>query len=338
MASDRTQVVLRRLRSISIVTLAFVVVTATLPVLLLGALLYDVGRFVVGQRTFSAIRLGLVAWWYLCAEVLGVVALAIVWAASGGGRNENLLLDLTYTIQRWWASSIFTAVRTLFGLKIEVEGSDIIAPGPVVVFMRHASILDNLLPSALIVAPHGLNLRYVLKRELLSDPALDVAGSRLPNYFVDRGSGDSTAELAAIRKLAGGLTDHDGVLIYPEGTRFTPERRTRALERLKSVDPGLYERAKLWTSVLPPRPGGALALLEVTNADVLIVAHTGLDGFSHFADLVHGALVGRVVNIQFRRFTHTALPQERRARIEWLYDRWDEVDHWVADAESSNAH
>ena len=64
-----------------------------------------------------------------------------------------------------------------------------VEPGPVIVMIRHASILDNLLPSVFVAWPHKVRLRYLLKRELLSDPGLDIGGKRLPNYFVRRGTG-----------------------------------------------------------------------------------------------------------------------------------------------------
>ena len=141
--------------------------------------------------------------------------------------------------------------------------------------MRHASIVDNLLPALFVAAPHGLRLRYVLKRELLSDPAIDIAGGRLPNCFVRRGADDAEAEIARVRALAAGLGPDEGVLIYPEGTRFTAAKRERAIER--------QPRAAELRNVPPPRPGGTLAVME-TGADVVICAHHGLDGFASIGD------------------------------------------------------
>jgi 1-acyl-sn-glycerol-3-phosphate acyltransferase len=86
----------------------------------------------------------------------------------------------------------------------------------VIVLMRHASLADSLLP-AVLLGTRGLRLRYVLKRELLWDPCLDVVGQRLPNAFIRRGSGESDAEIDAIRALGRDLGDDEGVLIYPEG-------------------------------------------------------------------------------------------------------------------------
>ncbi len=72
------------------------------------------------------------------------------------------------------------------------------SPGPLVVLSRHASIVDNILPFQLFTRHKRIWLRYVLKRELLVDPSLDIAGNWLPNYFVDRGGSDSDRELEAV--------------------------------------------------------------------------------------------------------------------------------------------
>ena len=81
--------------------------------------------------------------------------------------------------------------QRIFGITIEVEGTDELRDGPIIVFLRHSSVADTLLPAVFIANPNGLKLRYVLKHELLWDPCLDIVGNRLPNSFVRRGSGDS---------------------------------------------------------------------------------------------------------------------------------------------------
>jgi len=330
---SRRQTQKRRLRSISIVGAAFVGTTVSLPLLLLAGLLYDIVALAMGRRHFMAIRLILMGWVYLGTEVLGIIALGGVWLVSAGGRFRGVFIGGTYVIQGWWAGSVFLAIRTIFSIRVEVEGSSSLAPGPIMVFMRHTSIVDNLLPSALITAPHGIKLRYVLKRELLSDPCLDIAGSRLPNYFVDRRSTEPEGEVAAIGRLGSGLGGDEGVLIYPEGTRFTEERRTRALEHIRVSNPELHERAAAMRFVLPPRLGGPLALLDARpGADVVIAAHAGLDGFSHIRQILAGGLVGSTVRVQFRRFAHGDIPAEPQERANWLYDRWAEVDAWIANA------
>lgn len=312
---------------------AFLGATLTLPLLVVVALLYDLAALAMGKHHFMALRLTLMGWLYLCTEILGIIALGGLWLGSAGGRIRRLFVGGTYAVQRWWAGALYRAVRTIFALQVEIVGSEVLAPGPIIVFMRHASIVDNLLPSALITAPHRIKLRYVLKRELLSDPALDIAGSRLPNYFVDRQSADTGSEVDAIRLLGSGLGVDEGVLIYPEGTRFTTERRTRVLERLQASNPELHERAAAMRTVLPPRLGGPLALLDAKPAaDVVVAAHSGLDGFSHTRQILGGGLVGATIRVRFRRYSHDDLPTEPAQRAEWLYDRWAEVDSWIAHA------
>lgn len=327
----RRSVVARRLKTVSVVVLLFAVVTAAFPLLLLAAAAVDAARALARSRPWVGVRLLTFGWVYLAAEVWGVLGLAAIWLFGGAGRGRHLMLQWTYALQGAWAATLFAALRGLFGLRLEVEGADDVAPGAILLFFRHASIVDNLLPARLVTRPHGIRLRYVLKRELLSDPALDIAGNRLPNYFVRRGSGESRAEIARVRLLAQDLGPRDGVLIYPEGTRFTPAKQARALEVLAGRDATLHARARHFRYVLPPRLGGPMALLD-SGADVVVCAHWGLDGFAHVADVWSGKLVGRTVRVRFWRVPATEIPAERSERVDWLYETWRRVDEWIADA------
>jgi hypothetical protein len=222
-------------------------------------------------------------------------------------------------------------VRRIYGIRLEVEGDGDSGPGPLLVFMRHASIGDTLLPAILLSNRHGWRLRYVMKRELLWDPCLDVVGQRLPNVFVRRGSGDSAAEIEAIQRLAVDLGPDEGILIYPEGTRFTPRKRERLLARLeRSGDPRLLAKARELRHVLPPRLGGALGLLDrCPEADVLFVGHVGFDGAATLADLWYGRVVGRHVRVCLWRVPARQIPADRDARVDWLYGEWARLDAWI---------
>ena len=221
-------------------------------------------------------------------------------------------MTLTYALQGWWAAALFGAMRFLFRVGLEVEGDEATAPGPMVLMMRHASLADTLLPTVLVLRRHKIRLRYVLKRELLWDPALDVAGNVLPNYFLDRRSTDAAAEVERVRALGVGLGERDGVLIYPEGTRFTPEKRERALEVLRRRFPHLVERAEALRGVLAPRQAGVLALLEA-GTDVVVCAHVGLDGLSHVKRVWRGGLVGVIVRGGLLAHPGRGDPRRRRS-------------------------
>jgi len=325
----RTETLLRRLRSIPPLVLGLLLVTALLPALLVAGLAIDLVRWALSRVAPTATRLALFLWVYLAAEVAGLAALAVAWVASGGGRREVWLRNFTGGLQQLWAAALFGAVRALFGLRLEVEGGENVTPGPTIVLIRHASIVDNLLPANLIARPHGIRLRYVLKRELLADPCLDVAGRRLPNYFVRRGTGEAE-ERERVGALSRDMGRDEGVLIYPEGTRFSPERRARAIARIAERDPTLAARAERLRHLLPPRLGGVGALLDgAPAADVLVVAHHGFDGLRLVSDIWRGGLVGIAVRVRITRVPRSAVPAAGPARTDWLYELWQDLDDWV---------
>ena len=302
--------------------------TALLPLLLILAGVADVVRRITGGVSFIGVRVVLFGWVYLATGTLGLVVLFGQWIGAGFGRSRRRrLLEGAARVQEWWARWLFGAVRRLFRLDLEVEGLDAVAPGPVIVMMRHASIIDTLLPNVLVTTGAGIRLRYVLKRELLADPALDIGGNRLINHFVDR-SGDSRAEMAAVAALANGLTETEGVVIYPEGTRFSEAKRRRILERATDDADPLLARMTGLRRVLPPRPGGTLALLR-SGHDIVVVAHTGLEPLASIPDAWSGRIIGSKLRVRAWRYEAATVPVNRRARLSWLYDRWEEVDRWL---------
>jgi 1-acyl-sn-glycerol-3-phosphate acyltransferase len=214
-------------------------------------------------------------------------------------------------------------VRFLFSIRIEFdEGSARLSEGPYVVMMRHASMVDTLLPAALIAGPHRMHLRYVLKAELLADPCLDVAGNRLPNVFVRRGR--RGADIPAVAALADDLGREDAILIYPEGTRFTPDKLTRLQA---SANQRLAKVAGRLSHTLPPRPGGAAALAQAGH-DVVFLVHRGLEGLAGVRDILGGALIGARVKAEAWRVV--AVDVDLEFVDEWLVDQWQRVDQWVA--------
>jgi 1-acyl-sn-glycerol-3-phosphate acyltransferase len=321
--------VTRRLRTIPILFLGFVATWFLSPVLFLAAIATDLVRWLGGRTPWMATRLVAFLLAYLTAETVGVIALFITWIGSGFGKIRSISFRTAFAVQKAWAGFLFASVRRLFRLTVEVDGLDAVTPAPFILLARHTSIVDNLLPSHFISIPHDVHVRYVMKDELLVDPALDIAGNRLPNLFVRRGAGDGDREASNVRRLAETLGPDEGILIYPEGTRFTEAKRTRALEILQRRSPELHARAVTWRSVLPPRLGGTLALLEGCAADIVVLTHEGLDGFARVADIWKGAMVGRHIQVRFDRISRSEVPESRSGRAEWLYDIWEGIDGWV---------
>lgn len=328
----RSETLWRRLRTVPALIIGWAVVMILLPVLALVAAVVDLSRLLGGRRHAMALRLLAFLVVYLFAELGGVLAAGLIWLASGFGAARGLLIKWTYRLQERWTNTLWAAVRTLFALRLEVEGVQELGSGPLLVFARHTSIVDNLLPAQTVSRPTGIRLRYVLKRELQSDPAIDIVGNRLPNYFVARGSPNREREIEMIRALGTNLGPEEGVLIFPEGTRFTPEKREQAMMFLARHSPDLFELAKNLTNVLPPRPGGPLALLEASPADVVVLGHTGLEGFAKLKDVWQGDLVRRTVRVKLVRIPRHQIPTDSKERVEWLFGVWHMIDRWVGSA------
>jgi hypothetical protein len=109
-------------------------------------------------------------------------------------------------------------------------------------------------------------------------------------------------------------------------------KRHRVIHRLRERGDTLgVALAESFTHVLPPRLGGALALLEnnAAGADVLFCAHTGLEHIATFADLWRGTVIGNTVQIEVWRVPFADIPASRDAQIAWLLEQWSRVDRFV---------
>jgi len=322
----------RRARGIAIEATAFLVLTLLFPLALLVAGIVDVVLWLRRRKPWMAVRLVAMAWWFLFGELRGIAGLAGIWLLTGGPAGAGSLRRrrLVYGLRIHWARSHLGGVRVLFGLTFEVEGLELAGPGPVIVLIRHASIIDNAMPDAIIGHAHGLGLRFVLKRELQMIPTIDIGGRWVPTIFVRRASPDPAAEVRLLRGLADDLGEGEGVLIYPEGTRHTDAKLARAQEVIAERQPAVAPLANRLRNVLPPRLGGPLALLDqAKGADVVMCGHVGFDGFEYISDIWAGGLVGTTVKVRFWRTPAAEVPASADDRTVWLYERWQVLDDWV---------
>jgi len=319
--SSTTSPTKRRFLTVSVYFTTWVLLTVLAPVWI--PVTFVVGLF--RRCHFVVLRLLMFFWTFLGIEMIGLLLAAGIYLVTPGNneRRQSLFFDL----ECWWGTSLFTWLCRYLSLTTSVEGTENVLPGHVLVLIRHASIIDTALPVTFISNATGLRLRYVFKRELLVDPCIDVAGHASPNYFIDRG-GSPAEELAGIRSLAEALGDQ-GVLLYPEGTRFTERKKKIALKRLQKTHPDLVPLAESFEHCLPPKPGGALTLMDAApDADVLIVAHRGLEGLAEVTDLLKGSVVGKQVQVSIWRIPAAEIPKGD-ARRRWLFDLWKRVDDFV---------
>ncbi|MEO1063423.1 MAG: 1-acyl-sn-glycerol-3-phosphate acyltransferase [Actinomycetota bacterium] len=318
----------RRVVSVGGMVVAAPLLLLALPVLVPVALVVDL---LTAPRRLPTLRAVGFAVAYVFTELVGLAASAALAVRFVGRRDSEAWIDAHVRLQAAWTGMLFRSARLLLGLRVTVDGEEDLSRPPLLVFGRHVSLVDSMVSAVLLGSDRGYELRYVLKRELRADPCLDIVGHRLRNHFVDRTGGDA-AETAAVGRLGDDLRADTAVIIFPEGTRFSPAKRDRALQRLRDRDDtgDLLPMAEDLRHLLPPRPGGALALLDrAPDTDVVIFGHVGFEGLDSFPGLWRGVPFDRPVEVLARRFDRADVPLEAKDRARWLFERWAELDEWI---------
>ncbi|WP_042410462.1 1-acyl-sn-glycerol-3-phosphate acyltransferase [Streptacidiphilus carbonis] len=334
MTGSRLPTVGRRLVT---VPLAVALAAVALGIVLLALLTWPV-TLLVGRRR-RLLRFSAFLMLYLLADLFGVAAAGWVWLRAlplpAPARNQ-LLQKSSYALLGRLLTLLHSAAERLFGLRIEVTpptpAADDQSSVPVLVFARHAGPGDSFLLIHALLCDAGLRPQVVLKQFLRWDPCLDVLISRTPHCFVPPG-GDSAAAVAEIAALGAAVRPGEAVVIFPEGGNFTELRRTRAIAWLRRTGQlRRAARAQRQRHVLPPRMPGSLALLGGSAggpADVVFVAHTGLDRLDSLARLWHGVPLREPLTAGWWRVPCSQVPPTRAAQEEWLTDQWSRVDSWI---------
>jgi 1-acyl-sn-glycerol-3-phosphate acyltransferase len=324
---------LRRLLLAPAVIALAVVLLTTLPVWLLMAA--GLSPLVQGRlRPLRVIWLGTV---YVVWDAIALVLLFCLWVASGFGwkvRSPSFQ-RAHYVLTGWFLTFLFWQARWTLRLRLDITGSDpdTALPGrPELVVCRHAGPGDSFVLVHALVNWFDREPRIVLKDTLQWDPAVDVLLNRLPSRFITpHHKGAGAAGEDHVGDLAVGLDENDAFVIFPEGGNFTPGRRVRAIERLRSR--GLHKmaaRAERMRNVLAPRPGGLLAAMDAApDAGVIFVAHTGLDRLITVSDVWRELPMDKQITMRFWSVPPEEVPTDRDQRIEWLYDWWARIDEWI---------
>ncbi|KAL6067342.1 PlsC domain-containing protein [Balamuthia mandrillaris] len=371
-------------------TLAFVLVVLLSPVLLPLSLGFDS----VTNRDFPYTRILLFFLLYLFNEMLAiyVFGLGLYLTSVLFGWDQQQWRTWVFTLQHIWGARLLAGpCLKVMGLRVCAEGvehvkrsdngtqkaSSSLKERPFLMFMRHNSTGDTLLPQYFF--SDQFRMRYILKKELCWDAGLDTMGSRTPNFFLSRMAGPKamSLELKAMQDLLSDYNDPAAAniitCIWPEGTRFESKKRERILQKLrgevemndkteKKEDEEqvmsaeeMLRRTEALKHTLPPRLGGALALLEKNAsllsssrrtkedwdrstsqqkeediaADILFCAHTGFELARSFWDLKNGRLVGETIYVKFWRVPFEQVPTTPLERSRWLFDQWQEMDQWI---------
>jgi 1-acyl-sn-glycerol-3-phosphate acyltransferase len=273
---------------------------------------------------------------YVTCESVVLVMLLGLWLASGFGRRLRTpyFEGIHYDVAEGLLWVLFSEARRVLKLRIETAGPSPDAhPGaPLIVACRHAGPGDSLILIHALMDWYFREPRVVLKDTLAWDPMIDVIMHRIPARFISthpRAGQDFEAQIA---ELAKGLDQNDAFVIFPEGGNFTPDRRRRGIDRLRTLGlERMARRAERMTHVLAPRPGGFLAALDAApDADVVLVAHTGLDHMLTVGDVWRELPMDKVITMRWWQVPREEIPAERADRIEWLFGWWERIDAWIA--------
>jgi 1-acyl-sn-glycerol-3-phosphate acyltransferase len=333
-----------------LITLAAIVLS---PLLVLTALVVTPSR--IGRR--RSLRLLRFALWWLVMESLALVACLGLWIASGfGGRiRSEVSTDRHYALVRWFLATLYRRATKVFRLRVEIEEPEATPEEmaarltrPVIVLSRHAGPGDSFLLVHHLLSLYRRKPRIVMKAALQLDPSLDVVINRLPHAFVRprksappaRPEKGATVEAespvegavsAEIRRLASTLGPTGALVIFPEGGNFTPGRWRRgiaALEQKRQFTEA--RRARGMPNLLPPRAGGAFAAIDAApTADVIFVAHTGLDDLITIGDVWRALPMEQVIKAKWWRVLAADVPQDRAEVVAWLFDWWERIDAWI---------
>jgi 1-acyl-sn-glycerol-3-phosphate acyltransferase len=298
------------------------------PILALVAATADVAR---RRYRLPTVRLLIFFLQYAINDSAEILLAPIYWLLAGFGRTLSHPRSVRRheRLQAWSLEVLARRAERYLGLRLEIgpESSAVLRPGPVIVMCRHVNLVDASLPT-LLYQRLGYRTRGVIMAELLADPGFDLIYGRTGSVFIPRDNGSHSREM--LGRVGDGLDETSAVVIFPEGRLFRPDRLERALARLSAGNPDRAARLAGLRHVLPPRPGGVLALLEfVPGADVVVIAHTGLDRFATFRELACVVPLREPIRVVAWRVPAADIPKDDPGRTAWLDEQWIRVDAWI---------
>jgi 1-acyl-sn-glycerol-3-phosphate acyltransferase len=316
----------------------FIVVTLLVTILSPALLLIAALASPLVAGRWRPLRVAMYTVLWMQREVVAILACLGIWLTSATRMDAPRTRARHYRLMRWFLRSARTWGERVLGVTVHIDDDGIADPllrandRPLLVFSRHSGPGDTLYLVDMLLDRYGREPRIVMKEMLKLDPCIDLAGNRVPNYFVPpparRLDGSWEREIST---LAAGLDDCGALLLFPEGGNFSESRRRRRLVTLlhrgRRRD---AERAVRMHHVIAPQPGGALtAVAAAPSASVILVAHGGLSGLDG-GGLLRRAPMDQVFRVKLWYIDRTDIPAGEEAQRQWLLDCWERVDRWVA--------
>jgi len=197
------------------------------------------------------------------------------------------------------------------GIQLEVKGEVPSHPSPIVI-VSHQSWFDIPIVQEIISA-RGPRLSFLMKRSLVWVPVIGWICLLLgfPRLRRTGSPQDRALDLNAVSQAAEqGVAARHALLIFAEGTRFTPKKRS--------------DQNSPFDHLLRPRVGGFAAACQIfPEGTPIIDLSIHYDGGSHFWRCLGGAT--KVIRVDVS--THS-LDQTMSAEA-FLNERWRTKDGWL---------
>ena len=142
-------------------------------------------------------------------------------------------------------------------IKLRAKGKEKIDPGQsYVVVANHRSLVDIYL----VYGVSGMDLKWVMKKELRSIPIFGMACEKLGHVVVDRSN--TKADLESMDRARQSLVDGKSIFFFPEGTRS----KTETLQAFKK---GAFRMAiDLQLPILPVSIHGTREILPTNTTQL----------------------------------------------------------------------
>lgn len=331
--------VARRLFLVPMMVLLTVLFLVLLPLVTVCQLVVAIS-FLWGRRVrWRGLRIAVFAVVYTIGECVCLLACLGLWLASPLPRRRDQARWKARHVRvlRGLLGALLRAAEWVFSFRLLLDsprGDDDGHPGvdrsPLIVLGRHAGPGASFVLVHVLLRKRGRVPRIVLKEQLRLDPALDVLLTRLGCAFIGRGGPGGEVATAAVRGLASDLGPDDALVIFPEGSDWTPTRHRLAVARLHRR--GLRRQAaaaQAMPNVLPPRPGGTFAALQgAPAAKVAVFMHTGHDDLLDAGSVWRALPLGRELHMVWWNEPRPN-PQDADECAAWLNGLWHRIDAWI---------
>ena len=264
----------------------------------------------IGQHTLSTLSAIWVISNLLVWLSLLILTLPVLWVLKPLGQEQTLEPWIGWIYRSAVRIDSFWMLRVV-GIQLDIRGEIPSHPSPIVI-VNHQSWFDIPIVQEIISA-RGPRLSFLVKRSLVWVPVIGWICVLLgfPRLRRTGSPQDRALDLNAVSQAAEqGVTARHALLIFAEGTRFTPKKR--------------IDQDSPFDHLLRPRVGGLAAACQIfPEGTPIIDLSIYYDGSSHFWRCLGGATKVICVDVSSQPIT------EKMSVETFLNERWRAKDAWL---------